>query len=73
MTKDFWRQLGIVCLHFGRNYIVLFLIAFMNDVTLKTKDFLFQSLETAGNHLVILWRPFDYGLFCFLLRKTMND
>ena len=72
-TKDFWRQLGIVCLHLGGNYIVLFLIALMNDVTLKTKDFLFQSLETAGNHLVILWRPFDYGLFCFLLRKTMND
>ena len=73
MTKDFWRQLGIVCLHLGGNYIVLFLIALMNDVTLNTKNFLFQSLETAGNDLVILWRMFDYGLFCFLLRKTMND
>ena len=58
-TKDFWRQLGIVCLHFGGNYIVLFLIALMNDVTLKTKDFLYQSLETAGNRLVTLLRPFD--------------
>ena len=73
MTKDIWRQLGIVCLHFGGNYIVLFLIDLMIDVTLKTKDFIFQSLETAGNHLVILWRPFDYGLFCFLLRKTVNN
>ena len=59
MTKDFWRQLGIVCLHLGGNYIVLFLIALMNDVTLKTKDFLYQSLETAGNRLVTLLRPFD--------------
>ena len=47
----------------------------MNDVTLAAEDegFSFQSLETAGNCLVTLWRQFDYGLFCFLLRKTVNN
>ena len=51
MKEDFWRQLGIVCLHFDGNYIVLFLIALMNDVTLKTKDFLFKVWRQLG----IIW------------------